>query len=175
MFLTANLMTGWQDQSPNELVDVSTTWRWPWDQPAGFTTTKCSWYLHNWRIKSSQLLRKISTCPFDYLNFETRHLDERTVDHHKQTSKERIPAQDEIKSVQSREALSQSWRSKRRHFSKKEFELDLRRKPYNCPENGFSGTGCFPWVSSRRGRGWDPVYYVSVECSVISDYVLKTP
>jgi hypothetical protein len=92
-------------------------------------------------MNSSQHLRKISTCPYDYLNFETRHFDERTVDHHKQTSKQKIPAQDEIKSVQSREALSQSRRSKRGHISKKEFWLDLRRKTYNCPEIGSSGTG----------------------------------
>jgi hypothetical protein len=149
-------MTGWHDHSLNESVAVSTTWRYPWGQPVVFTPTKYSWDLHIWRLKSSQHLRKISTCPFDYLNFETRHLDERTVDHHKQTSKQRITAQDEIKSVQSREALSQSRRSKPGYISKKEFELDLRRKTYNCPEIGSSVTGCFPWVSSRRGRCWGP-------------------
>jgi hypothetical protein len=84
--------------------------------------------MHNWRMKSSQRLRKISICPFDYLNFETRHLDERTVDHNKQTSKQRIPAQDEIKPEQSNEALSQFRRSKRGHISKKEFELNGRRE-----------------------------------------------
>jgi hypothetical protein len=58
-------------------------------------------------MKSSQHLHKISTFPFDYLKLEIRHLDERTVDHNKQTTKQRIPAQDEIKPVQSKEALSQ--------------------------------------------------------------------
>jgi hypothetical protein len=92
-------------------------------------------------MKSSHLFRKFSTYPFDYLNFETRHLNERTVDHNKQTSKKRIPAQDEIKAVQSRETLSQSRHSKRGYISKKEFELNLRSKTYNCPEIGSSGTG----------------------------------
>jgi hypothetical protein len=73
-------------------------------------------------------LRKISTCPFDYLNFETRGLDERKVDHQKQTRKERIPAQWEIKSLQSMEALSQSRRSKRGHISKKELIWTLEGK-----------------------------------------------
>jgi hypothetical protein len=101
-------------------------------------------------MNSSQHWRKISTCPFDYLNFEIRHLDER------QTNKQRIPAQDEIKSLQWTDALSKSRRSKRSHISKKEFELDLRRKIYNCPEISSTGTGCFPWVSSRMGRCWGP-------------------
>jgi hypothetical protein len=51
------------------------------------------------------------------------------VDHNKQTSKQRIPAQEEIKPEQSNEALSQFRRSKRGQISKKEFELDPRRKP----------------------------------------------
>jgi hypothetical protein len=113
-------------------------------------------------VKSSQHFRKVSTSPFDYFNYETRHLDERTVDRHKPTSKQTSPAHDEIKSVQSREALSQSRRSKRGHISNKEFELYLRWKTYNFPENGFSGTGCFPWLSSRRVSVGAPVYYMSV-------------
>jgi hypothetical protein len=158
MFQTASVMNGLQDQSLNESVAVSKALRWPWDQPAGYTPTKCSWDLHNWRMKSSQHFLKISTCPFDYLNFETKYCDERTVDHHKQTSKQGIPAQDQIMSVQSREALSQSRRSKRGHISKKEFELDLRKKTYNCPEIGARDTGCFPWVSSRRGGVSGPLF-----------------
>jgi hypothetical protein len=55
--------------------------------------------------------------------------------HNEQTSKQRIPAQDEIKLEQSNEALSQFPHSKRGHISKKEFELEPRRKtkfPRNC-------------------------------------------
>jgi hypothetical protein len=52
--------------------------------------------------ETSQFLPKLSACTFDSHNFQTGHLDEHTVDHNQQTSKQKIPAQDEINPVQSR-------------------------------------------------------------------------
>jgi hypothetical protein len=79
-------------------------------------------------VQTSQHFPKLSACPSDSLNFQTGHFDEHPVDHNQQTSKERIPAQDEIKQQQSNEAVSQFRRCKRDHISKKEFEFDPRRK-----------------------------------------------
>jgi hypothetical protein len=126
-------------------------------------------------MKSSQHLHKISTSPFDYLNFETRHLDKRTVDHHKQTSNQGIPAQDEIKSVQSREALSQYRNSKRCHISKKNLIWTEEGKHTIVQKLVPVVQVVFPGCVLEGGVVGAPVYYLSVECSVISGYVLKTP
>jgi hypothetical protein len=69
-------------------------------------------------VKTSQHLPKLSTCPFDTHNFQTGQFDEHTVDHNQQTSKHRIPAQDEIKPEQSNEALSHFRLSIIGHISK---------------------------------------------------------
>jgi hypothetical protein len=125
-------------------------------------------------VKTPQHLPKLSTCPFDSRNFQTGYLDERTVDHNQQTSKQRIPGEDEIKPEQSREALSQF-----RHFN----EIKFQRKNLSWTQEGkhkilqklvpvvqvvFLGCllegGCFGV----------PGYNITVVRSVMSDYDQNT-